>query len=116
MKIALFVASFAGGIVVALLAFFMAAGGHGWTAPMISATALLTAPAGAATWLLRHRVAAIVVTSINVVADIAFLVVTARTLRDAASTFEHLWPLVIAWALIWLAVQIPPARAATVAA
>ena len=96
------------GLLVALIAAFMAAGGHGWVAPMVSATAILTAPAGAAAALVRKRVFAIVVIVTNLAADIAFVVLTARTLDDAASTFKHLAPLVIVWAVLWLVVQVPP--------
>lgn len=97
------------GVVVALLAFLMAAGGHGWAAPVVSATAILTAPAGAVAWLARRRAIAMVVVAISIVIDIAFVVLAAREgLGSAASTFEHLAPVVIVWALLWIAVQVPP--------
>jgi len=106
-------AAFVSGCVVAIIAIVITAGGHGWTAAMISATAVLTAPAGAAAWSVRHgrhgRTVAAIVTTINAIIDLTLAVLTWREgFAYVANTFEHLAPLIVAWAVLWLSWQAVP--------
>lgn len=101
------------GLVVAGLAVLMAAGGHGWVAVLLSGTAIVTAPAGVAAWMVRGaphgRTVAMSVVITNLLIDIALLIFTSREgLQSVSETFEHLAAPMILWAVLWLGWQVPP--------
>lgn len=101
------------GLAIAAMAIPLGGAGHGWTGALWSAVAVITAPLGALAWRYRDldagRVIARVVIAIDLVADV-LLLVSARG-GDFASAWRHLAPLVVAWAALWIAWQIPPALA-----
>jgi hypothetical protein len=110
------VVAFVSGCGTATIAILISAGGHGWTAAVISASAVLTAPAGAAAWSVRHdrygRSIATFVMFINTMIDTEFLILTWREgFEYAAETIEHHASLVAVWAALWLIWQAVPVLA-----
>ena len=95
----------------------LAAGGHGWNASALSASALLTGPAGSVAWSLQGtrtgKRIAVATILVNVVVDILLMVFTSREGLDYVhDTWQHLAPLVVAWAGAWMFLQLTPLAAA----
>lgn len=113
MKVTILLGAIVSGVVVAFLAVLMGGAGHGWTAAIVSMTAVLTAPLGAAAWLLRSRGTAFVAVATNLVLDTTFVVRTfTEGLEYAAKAVEHMPHVVVAWAALWIGWQVPPVLAA----
>ena len=94
------------GVVIAVMALAMSGGGDGWNSAFISASAVITAPAGALIWFGRGRrfarVAAILLTIVNV-AILAFLV--HESIREAmyvARVWDSMPWMVTLWAALWM--------------
>jgi hypothetical protein len=101
------------GLLVAAFGVIIGAGGHGWVAASVSATALLTAPAGAAAWLLRRsrrgRRVAFIVLAVNGAIDVLFVLFSAREgFAYAVEAFDHAAFAVLAWAALWVGWQLVP--------
>jgi hypothetical protein len=100
-------------LVAATAALVLAAGGHGWNSTIVSASSILTGPAGAVAWVLqaglaRKQTAAATIAA-NVLIDLALIVLTVREgLVYVVDTWAHLWPIVLAWAALWLVLQAVP--------
>ena len=95
--------------IVAAGAVLMMAGGHGWIAAAFSLTALVTAPAGAVSWVSHRRGLARAVMIVNAVVDLLFAAAAAKEgLGYAANTFSHLAPVVVIWAVLWAGCQTIP--------
>ena len=112
-----FVSATAALFVTAAALFVLAAGGHGWNSSVLSATSLLTGPAGAVAWWKRgvvgKRIAAGAII-VNLLADGLLLVLTAREGAEyLVDTWAHVAPLVLAWAGTWALLQVLPFAAAT---
>ena len=96
------------GMAVSILALLLS---HGWRAALLSATAIVLAPAGAIVWCYRDRAGmarfALLITIINVLIDIAFILGTHRQAISAA--VDRAAPAVLVWATLWALWQLLPA-------
>ena len=88
------------GMSISILALLLS---HGWRAPLLSATAIVLAPAAGIVWCYRDRSDmtrfAKLLTAINAVLDLAFLLGTSRQAWSAA--VESAAPLLAVWIALW---------------
>ena len=104
------------GLAVAGLAVLLGGGGHGWTSALVSASAVLLAPAAGLALALRgsraSRAVAVVLAVLALAADYE---IVRRTIGEGTSYARHVWErapgLVSLWAGLWMSWQlalVPP--------
>ena len=112
-QVAVLLAAALSGFVVAALALGFSGGGHGWNSAFISASAVVTAPAGAICWFARRsrggKIFAILVTLTNV-AVLGFLLreTAGEGTRYVERVWNSVWFLVLPWAALWFGWQMVP--------
>jgi hypothetical protein len=93
------------GIAVSILALLVS---QGWRAALLSATAIVLAPAGAIVWCYRDRRGmpriARFVTAANVLIDVVILAATHRP--DVGAAFHNAPPAFVIWASLWVLWQV----------
>ena len=101
------------GLLITAIAIALSGGGHGWNSALISASAVITAPAGVLCWFVRssqtgHR---LTVTLIVVNVAIVFVFVI-QTMAEGAEHVIRVWRALpgyaVAWMILWLVWQIVP--------
>jgi len=95
------------GLVVAILALFMAGAGHGWGEGLFSAAAIVLVPLAGVAWAYRHRVVGLVIASLVVAAaaSLDWFLMTHTSYVDRV--WQHLPGVLAGWALLWVAWQLP---------
>src|SRR5437870_5045125 len=85
------------GLVVAILALFMAGGGHGWGEGLFSATAIVLVPLAGVAWAYRHRMAGLLVASLVLAAgaSLDWFLITHTSYVDRV--WQHLPGVLAGW-------------------
>ena len=101
------------GLIVTAIALAISGGGHGWNSAFISASAVVTLPAGALCWFGRRsrigQVFATILMSTNlIIVVVLFAATTAEGTEHVVRTWRALPGYVTAWAFLWVGWQVVP--------
>jgi hypothetical protein len=94
------------GLVIALLAVFLAGAGHGWGEGLYSSVAIVLAPFAGAGWVYRHQTAGLALAAFALVpaAYVDWLLCSRTSYVDRV--WNHLTGLFLLWIVMWVAWQI----------